>query len=774
MKLYSAQSKTVSFSRERERESKLSSRFFTVNKKSLIACLLAFCFAFFCLTSSDHRINASSSQMNPTPIIEILFEPLNALLLHQDGILRIPFIAGLVSNQIPPTATFSTIEIYAINDDSEDYISSYTVNEPLVTCWMDSYRDADDNLKQVQKVEADCVFENNEYVLSYTNTLKEAIGMGPNGIHEHNDNASLNKIYDSIEDEKQVVLDVLDLFDSFEAGDQEVIVLKGVFSLPGQTLMIEREVTINMTVGFLDIRSGIPAIVGDMDDRFQTLGFYKGDGHIHSKWSDGDSEIEHLVTDSEDKKMLTIAHQRRVRQLMDWLIFTEHACCMVFGQEGKSSLLGDGCGHGCNQLTGFRDRCAEAQLMERSEGKGHFLVIPAVEIGVITDFSTCNFPYTATFDKETTSHVLHYFGPHINEPVKAFPEEHINGTAYLKNGANDVCNNTGLGPNGWSVIAHPAGGLKDWYNWKMFPRNVSEWSQDWSFHRSPSVIRSYGDSPTQNNGMGFMGMEIISNGRVQKDAWDHYLHYDRDITINEWNNAGLNKFVVGVGNSDCHQEWITKPKFEDLTGLKKGHLGGYCLVDNVEERAVKHFEDKPYWKAAFKNAMFGRGCTFVYCDQVPLESKILLEALRSCGKSTGVMGGVTASDIGSFATFTANNVPSGGLVDLGNTNLVLKLWAYPFLKGLGTKLSYKVIGDGGSSPTPRVLRTESTIQVTEYTGHDITILNNEINNYDWIRVEFEFEFFRDLDSKNRWRIKWNDTAICNPVFIKKSYQSNEP
>lgn len=137
------------------------------------------------------------------------------------------------------------------------------------------------------------------------------------------------------------------------------------------------------------------------------------------------------------------------------------------------------------------------------------------------------------------------------------------------------------------------------------------------------------------------------------------------------------------------------------------------------------------------------------------------------------MGGVTASDIGSFATFTANNVPSGGLVDLGNTNLVLKLWAYPFLKGLGTKLSYKVIGDGGSSPTPRVLRTYSTINVTEYTGQEITIQNNEINNYDWIRVEFEFEFFRDLDSKERWRIKWNDRAICNPVFIKKSFQSND-
>jgi hypothetical protein len=733
--------------------------------------LLAICFAFFCLTSNDHRINASSIQMNPTPMIEILFEPLNALLLHQDGMLRIPFIAGLVSNQIPPTATFSTIEIYAINDDSEDYISSYTVNEPLVTCWMDSYRDADDNLKQVQKVEADCVFENNEYVLSYTNTLKEAIGIGPNSIQEHNDNASINKIYDSIEDEKLVVLDVLDLFDSFEAGDQEVIVLKGVFSLPGQTLMIEREVTINMTVGYLDIRSGIPAIVGDMDDRFQTLGFYKGDGHIHSRWSDGKQEIEHLVTDSEEKRLLTLAHQRRVRQLMDWLIFTEHACCIVNNQSGN-------CKHGCDQLEGYRAACAQAEYIENSEGpKRPFVIIPAAEIGVLTGDSTCSFPSPATFDKPTTSHVLHYFGPHNNEPVKVFPEEHINGTAYLKNGANAVCNNTGLGPNGWCVIAHPAGGLNGWYNWKMFPRNVTEWNEEWIYHRSPSVIRSYGDSPNENNGMGFMAMEIISHGKLQMDAWDLYLHYDKEITINEWNNAGLNKFVVGVGNSDSHQK-INEKHFnsmEDLTGLKKGHLGGYCLVDNVEEREVKHFEDKPYWKAEYKGDLFGRGCTFVYCDEQPSPTSRykLLEALRSCGKSTGVMGGVTASDIGSFATFTANGVPSGGLVNLGNTDLELKLWAYPFLKGLGTKLSYKVIGDGGSSPTPRELRTESTIIDTEYTGKPITILNNEINMFDWIRVEFEFEFFRDLDSKERWRIKWNDRAICNPVFIKKSYQSNE-
>ncbi len=519
--------------------------------------------------------------MNPTPMIEILFEPLNALLLHQDGILRIPFIAGLVSNQTPPTATFSTIEIYAINDDTEDYISCYTVNEPLVTCWMESYRDADDNLKQVEKVEADCVFENNEYVLSYTNTLKEAIGIGPNGIEEHNDNPSINKLYDSIEDEKQVVLDVLDLFDSFEAGDQEVIILKGVFSLPGQTLMIEREVTIYMTVGRQDIQLSTPPITGDIDLRFKNLNFYKGDGHIHSVYSDGCQEIQHAPQDNEDARMLTLAHFKHKRQKMDWLIFTEHACCMVNGQEGKSNWLFDGCKHGCEQLTSFRNKCAEAELMERYEGKSHFLVIPAVEIGVLTGDSTCNFPYTATFDKETTSHVLHYFGPHNNEPVKAFAEEHINGTAYLKNGANDVCNNTGLGPNGWCVIAHPAGGYKDWYNWKMFPRDVTEWNQEWSFHRSPSVIRSYGDSLTGNNGMGFMGMEIISNGRVQNDAWDHYLHYDKEITINKWNEAGLNKFVVGIGNSDCHQLWISKPKFEDLTGLKKGHLGGYCLVDNV-------------------------------------------------------------------------------------------------------------------------------------------------------------------------------------------------
>ncbi len=129
------------------------------------------------------------------------------------------------------------------------------------------------------------------------------------------------------------------------------------------------------------------------------------------------------------------------------------------------------------------------------------------------------------------------------------------------------------------------------------------------------------------------------------------------------------------------------------------------------------------------------------------------------------MGGVTASDIGSFATFTANTVPSGGLVELGNTDLVLQLWAYPFLKGLGTKLSYKVIGDGDSSPTPRVLRDYSTIIDTEYTGKPITILNNEINNYDWIRVEFEFEFYGDSEKK----VKWTDTAICNPVFIKKSF-----
>ena len=360
----------------------------------------------------------------------------------------------------------------------------------------------------------------------------------------------------------------------------------------------------------------------------------------------------------ERKKKKSIAHYRRTKLDMDWLIFTDHAG--YFWPNQKTSTNHGG---GYTNFNAYCTNCNEgnqsSQQIERNEindnnPKSHFLVVPAIELAVTTKDTSC-VDDRGTFQTLRESHVLNYYGPHINNRVHRWPDWRVNGSDFIKNiaGESNWCNNDyyNKGPNGWAILAHPAAVA---YGWKHFPATAEDWGKEWDLHKSPSVIRSFGDSNSNNDGKGIMGIEVLSGGNISDLIWDKYLCYDTYKTIGHWNEDDFNNnFVVGVGNSDSHQFFWQKA-IEDITGLKAHHYAGNCVVSSqeVEEREVPHFENIPYWYARFQEELFSKGFSFVYRSSAPLTSPDLLEAIRSCGQFNK---GLSFSKHGSFATFTAND-----------------------------------------------------------------------------------------------------------------------
>jgi hypothetical protein len=730
-------------------------------------CIFLSLFLFF---SFFNGLNHDVKKVSASAGVDILFEPYNAALMPESGITYIPFIAGLVSDG-QPSITFVSIDVYALKDDVKEFQFNYLVNTSLYSCYLDGYY-AGTNTKQVKSVESECLFEDPNYILDYDETLKEAIGFSGSNDQELvlQNETVLNKVYDSLDDSKMIELNIVNIFDDFEAGDLLVFVLKGNFLIPSNPepieRSIEREITIYVTMNEDDIGSSTPTDIGGFDKRFRDeLSFYKGDGHIHSRNSDGMKDINHTRDANKPQKLKTIAHYRREVEDMDWLIFTDHAKCFW---EGQSS--GYNSKSGSVNFEDYHTRCNEgnnsAQFIEREETetenyKNYFQVIPGLEVSVTTEDTSCD------DNKSNNSHVLNYYCLHANERVKRWPDWRINGTDFVKDKAGD---NTQLpcyqeytdkGPDGWCVIAHPHKA----YGWKFFPQTENEWTASWGSHKSPSIIRSFEDLETSNNGKGIMGMEINTNGDIDTSSWDKYLYYDLTCTVNHWNeDTYKNNFMIGFGNSDSHQNWWYP--MEDLTGLKKAYLSGVCPIitdEEAEAREVPYFENIPYWYATFEDNLFSKGCSFVYCDNPPYTRSDLLEAMRACGKDNK---GVTASSKGSFATFDANGTRSGGFIDgLGTDDVTLHIFAYPLLRQLGRITKITVYGKGSSGPTPRVVwsSTYASPVVKEMSGWEITISNDDIETSDYLRVNVEFDLWPTGNESKPIK----DIAICNPVFLKK-------
>jgi hypothetical protein len=741
--------------------------------KLLIICLLMFLLSF---SPSKFTKDAKGSYVR-----EELFEPLNAILLPNTTIAYIPFIAGWVCSEPGQQGELQRIEVWAIDGEEMRYVSTKVLGVTLDSCYLDGYYDYSFNEKEVKRVEPECKQdESGGYYLCYDDTLKEAIGYArgsepPNGWIEENIQTLL-KIYDSITANTTLEIDLSDIYEEVEVGENYVLVLKGYFKRAGVTedpIPIEREVSL--------------LVRRELNKTFRTMDFYKGDGHLHSKYSDAIAppwkRIDHGSTSNEETKLDTIAHYRRKVLDYDWIIMTDHADYFWDGQKSQCPPF-DPINENAN-FEAYKGACANAQSTERAESaqegnsKPWFSVVPAEELTVCahnidTNCESKCYNCTEIFPPGAKScDVLNYYGCHEDQPVKRFPNKLINGMDFVKNKANTFigseCSSLS-GPDGWCIIAHPGGSP----SWKNFPETAEEWEKLWGQHKCPSIIRSFDDEDPTNDGYGFMGIEVISGGEESIEAWDDYLHTDLDITFRHWDeDPNKSNFIIGVGNSDSH---CWHYLVEDITALKAGHASGFCLVSDWEAREVPYFSQ--YWYARFQTFKFSKGCTFISIPGWSGSHSELIKAIRSCGKDHL---GLSASRFGSFATFTAGGTRSGGMKEGVSGDLVLEVWAYPlciaedpYKEGVSKIVVY---GDSTSTDPPYTPRELKTITYDDpedpndppyelsVPGWPITIPYEKIKNLDYVRVVVYFKLYNY--GLPNWVIHADDICYCNPVIIKK-------
>ena len=249
---------------------------------------------------------------------EELFEPLNAILLPNTTIAYIPFIAGWVCSEPGQQGELQRIEVWAIDGEEMRYVSTKMLGVTLDSCYLDGYYDYSFNEKEVKRVEPECKQdESGGYYLCYDDTLKEAIGFSqgesPSDWYDKN-YATISKIYDSNNLGEGIVpttleIDLSDIYEEVEIGEDYVLVLKGYFKRAGVTedpIPIEREVS-------LYLRAQLNT------NHYRNLDFYKGDGHLHSKYSDAIAppwkRIDHGSTSNEETKLDTIAHYTQLHKL---------------------------------------------------------------------------------------------------------------------------------------------------------------------------------------------------------------------------------------------------------------------------------------------------------------------------------------------------------------------------------------------------------------------------------------------------------------------------
>jgi hypothetical protein len=113
---------------------------------------------------------------------EVLFEPLNALLLPDTTKAFIPFVAGWVTDEKDElgnylTKDFEKIDIYKIDGEEKIYVKTIQVGVTLESAYNISYNDYSGNERRVLKVEPELKQDNEgNYYICYDDTLKQAIG----------------------------------------------------------------------------------------------------------------------------------------------------------------------------------------------------------------------------------------------------------------------------------------------------------------------------------------------------------------------------------------------------------------------------------------------------------------------------------------------------------------------------------------------------------------------------------------------------------------------
>jgi len=483
-----------------------------------------------------------------TDCYDVVFEPQNAIELQGFKDLGVEYLAGFVS-EMYTYAKFVRVDVYRLESDgSKTFMVSKPVQTTIPNSYNDEYMSYTGEIKQIKYAEPYPVQDETtqDYYLSYDKTLKEAIGYAQ-GVWPTNDVGEynipiLNKCFFSMPIDNQnmgshIQLDLDPIFPNMAYGNEYMLLFDGVFTYEEQLneIHLERPVTIYyqspLSWKTSEITTAIPSIAN----------WYKGDGHVHSIYSDGQAWIynycckpdpeppygcrppgenqnnvyprehayETICIDPNTQQMskcnkpvlekYTIAYQAKNRGKMDWIIMTDHANCLFDPKQPKGGqILSDGKFYPCKNVdvgihTGdiewFENYRYECRTAEKYLG---IAVIPMEEIAVNKDCrkeKDCTSQSTLYVD--AGGHMLNY--NLLNGPSGAYTRKYgriadnvWGGTELIREEIDRICGcidpkkNRGCDqPPGTYGWTVIAHPKHSGYPWKCFKKYPYNTKKDW-------------------------------------------------------------------------------------------------------------------------------------------------------------------------------------------------------------------------------------------------------------------------------------------------------
>ncbi|MCE5346072.1 MAG: hypothetical protein LLG13_07275 [Bacteroidales bacterium] len=460
--------------------------------------------------------------------------------------LGVEYLAGFVS-EMYTYAKFLRVDVYRLESDgSKTFMVSKPVQTTIPNSYNDEYMSYTGEIKQIKYAEPYPVQDEitQDYYLSYDKTLKEAIGYAQgvwpsNEVGEYNI-PILNKCFFSMPIDNQntgshIQLDLDPIFPNMAYGNEYMLLFDGVFTYEEQLneIHLERPVTIYyqspLSWKTSEITTAIPSITN----------WYKGDGHLHSNYSDGHSWIYNYCCkpdpdppygckptgSGEDPNFVyprkhavmgycfnqqgqwvecprpvlekyTIAYQAKNRGKMDWIIMTDHANNLFDPKQPQGEQLSDGKVYPCANVdvgihTGdrewFENYRYECRTAEKYLG---IAVIPMEEVAVNKNCRESPSDCTKQ-NSGSGGHMLNY--NLLNGPPENYTKQYgriadnvWGGTELVREEIDNMCGcenakkyrlcNQPPGTYGWTVIAHPN---SSFYKWRCFKNDPYNSKVDW-------------------------------------------------------------------------------------------------------------------------------------------------------------------------------------------------------------------------------------------------------------------------------------------------------
>jgi|GEM_PF-3239876 len=347
------------------------------NFKSLLIILLI---AFIASMGDFSGLSlVSSSTVN-----EVMFEPLNAIQLEGYSTATIPYIAGYVSDEGESTF-FDRIDIYKIVDDQKIHIGIKEVNSEIPSTYGFTYLDYSYNEYTILYAEPYLKQDEltGEYYICYDDTLKQAIGFAhgkcpDTAIFEANtavyENVFFSMPIDRNIDGSHIELDLENVFGELTEYSDYVLILDGIFKA-SENDPIEYHYEKEVTIYYMPELAWGTEWAGGL-----IAGWKKGDGHLHSSYSDGKSSLsgrgnawisktvqggDGIVGFTHKGKNCipvkdedTIAWRAKNIAKMDWIIMTDHADYLYYPQQHPFCKLDD-YGYWQDIAPEYRDKCCQ-------------------------------------------------------------------------------------------------------------------------------------------------------------------------------------------------------------------------------------------------------------------------------------------------------------------------------------------------------------------------------------------------------------------------------